>query len=269
MRRVAIEAPDDPRVSDYRAVREPDLVRGRGLFVAEGRVVVERLLAAGGFDVRSFLLSEAAVRALEPLIERYAPDVPVYVCSAAGLEQVAGFALHRGCLALVARPAPTEMSGVVSATRTLVIIEGVGNPDNVGAIFRNAAALDAAILLGPSCADPLYRKAIRTSMAATLTVPHAAVPAWPEGLDLVRAAGFDLWALTPHRDAVSLEDAMAAKSSRRVGLLVGAEGDGLTPAALDAADLRIRIPMADGADSINVAVATGIALYRLACARRA
>ena len=171
---VRISGADDPRVSAYRSVTDPELMRARGLFVAEGRLVVERLIAEGRYDIQSLLLSEAASRALEPALGALQPSVPVYVCQSPDFRGISGYDVHRGCLALSARPAPPLIDDVLAQARLVVVLEGVTNADNVGGVFRNAAAFgaDAVLLDGASC-DPLYRKAIRTSMAATLHVPFA------------------------------------------------------------------------------------------------
>ena len=186
-----IESIDDPRVAEYRAVRDAELARTRGLFVAEGRLVVERLIADGRYTLRSVLVSEAAREALAPALASMPGRVPIYVCRAADLRGITGFDLHRGCLALAERPAPVPAAALVAAARLVVALDGVGNADNVGGVFRNAAAFGVdAVLLGPTCCDPLYRKAIRTSMAATLRVPFARVDDWAAALALLRAAGF-------------------------------------------------------------------------------
>ena len=144
----------------------------------------------------------------------------------------------------------------------MLVLEGVNNPDNIGGLFRSAAAFGVdLVVLGPGCSDPLYRKAIRTSMAATLQVPFVAAGEWPAALSLLRAHGFRVMALTPAADAVPLDD--CPRDHPRLALLAGAEGDGLTPAAMAAADQRVRIPIADGTDSLNVTVAVSIALHRL------
>ena len=190
---VHVEGPNDPRVAAYRDIPEPELVRARGLFVAEGRLVVERLIEDGRCTIRSLLLSPAAHRSLEPMLTAIPPDTPVYVCEPRDFLGITGFDIHRGCLALAERPAPMATCEILRDARTLVILEGVTNADNVGGVFRNVAALGAdAVMLSPTCCDPFYGKAIRTSMAATLRVPFAIVDDWPGGLGDVRATGFTL-----------------------------------------------------------------------------
>jgi tRNA G18 (ribose-2'-O)-methylase SpoU len=256
----------DPRLALYRGVRDPELLRAHGAFVAEGRMVVRRLLTASRFRARSVLVTPAARAELGDILEALGPDVPVYVAGADLFSELTGFHVHRGCLAIGDRQGhDLAWRDGVRHARTVIVLERVGNPDNVGGVFRNAAALGAdAVLLSPGCSDPLYRKAIRTSMAATLTVPFAAAEPWPEALDGLRAAGFSIVALTPSSDAPDLADPAALPRRTRVALLLGHEGDGLSRDALARADHRARIPMMSGADSLNVATAAAIALYKLA-----
>jgi tRNA G18 (ribose-2'-O)-methylase SpoU len=183
----------------------------------------------------------------------------VYVVPPAVMNDVAGFNIHRGCLALARRPLPRTLADLALDTaQRLLVAEGVNNPDNIGSLFRNAAALGAdAVILGPDCADPLYRKAIRTSMAATLLVPWAEAAAWPHDLERVRAAGFAIAACTPAADATPVHD---VHWPARTAVLVGAERDGLSAEALARADLRVRIPMHGAMDSLNVATAAAVVL---------
>jgi tRNA G18 (ribose-2'-O)-methylase SpoU len=257
---------DDARVALYRGLRDGELSRSRELFVAEGRLVVRRILEDARYRVESMLVNAAALRDLEPAIATRGADVPVLVCDAEALEAIAGYDVHRGCLALVRRRPETPAGDVIDAAQTLVVLEAVSNADNVGGVFRNAAAFGAGgVLLSPTCCDPLYRKAIRTSMGATLRVPFARAGAdqWPGVLARVRAAGFTLVALTPREPSETLEAFAARPRAPRIALIVGTEGAGLTPAVEDAADYRVRIPIAADVDSLNLAVATGIALNEL------
>jgi tRNA G18 (ribose-2'-O)-methylase SpoU len=262
---VEVTGTGDPRLADYWTIPDPDLLRSRGLFVAEGRHVVRRLLASTRFRTRSLLLTPAAHRGLTDVLP-LVPDIPVFVVSQEAMNTVAGFNIHRGCLAAGERPPAQKWELVAAGARVVVALERVANADNVGGIFRNAAAFGAdAVLLGPGCADPLYRKAIRTSMGAALQVPFAAMDDWPADLRRLGALGFGLWALSPARDALPLRDVVAQRVSaaERIVLLVGHEGEGLSPAALEAADVRVRIPMSGGVDSLNVAASAAIALYEL------
>lgn len=192
--------------------------------------------------------------------------VPVYVVPQAVMNTVTGFNIHRGCLAIGERGTPLDWRRLTATARRVVVLERVANTDNVGAIFRNAAAFDVdAVLLGPDCADPLYRKAIRTSMAATLTIPFAHTAPWPEALRTLRGDGFQVIALTPCAQAQPVSGLLreARPTGARVALVAGHEGEGLTREAISACDTPARIPMTAGHDSLNVATAVAIALYEL------
>jgi tRNA G18 (ribose-2'-O)-methylase SpoU len=213
--------------------------------------------------VHSIAVTAPAAEALEAVLARAASRPPLHVCDAGELQAVTGFHFHRGCVALAERPRTLPIPDLTNATRVLAL-EGVGNPDNVGGLFRAAFALGVdALLLDPTSGDPFYRKAIRTSMAATLRLPFARVAAWPDGLDGVRRAGFEIAALTPASDAIALGE-FARSPHPRLLLAVGSEGAGLGAPMMRYADARVRIPIDDRADSLNVVVAAGIALQRLA-----
>jgi tRNA G18 (ribose-2'-O)-methylase SpoU len=259
-----LNGPLDPRVAEYRLLAEPELVRSRGLFVAEGRLVVRRVIDDGRYVVRSALVNGAAYESLKPQLDRLAHRASVYLCQPRDFPDITGHQIHRGCLALVERPVERSVESVLDGARRIVVLEGVTNADNVGGVFRNAAAFAAdAVLLSPATCDPLYRKAIRTSMAATLRIPFARVDAWPSGLEALRASGFVLAALTPRSPAVDL-DTFARTAPSKLAVVVGTEGEGLSEAAEAIADVRVRIPIVPDVDSLNLAVAVGIALYRLA-----
>jgi tRNA G18 (ribose-2'-O)-methylase SpoU len=254
---------DDPRVADYAKVGDPVWLRAHGLFVAEGRLVVGRLIDARRFDIESLLVTSAALKSLGDAIEML--ECPVYVITPAALESLTGFDFHRGCLALARRPMAEPSLDSLAASDRLLALEGVGNPDNVGGLFRVAAAFDAGgVLLDSASADPLYRKAIRTSMGAALRVPFTRVTPWPLGLNHFKRRGFQIAALTPQPLATPLATyAASLAADARVLLMLGAEGPGLTPVAFDMADARVRIPIAARVDSLNVVVAAGIALAAL------
>jgi tRNA G18 (ribose-2'-O)-methylase SpoU len=261
---IEIAAIDDSRLADYRAVARPESIRARGLFVAEGRLVVERLLGASQYVVRSLLLSRAAYASLEGSLTSLDTSVPIYVCRVDQFLGITGFNIHRGCLALVERPSGIPLGHILAAADLVVVLEEVVNADNVGGVFRNADAFGAGgVLLTPGCCDPLYRKAVRTSMAATLRVPFARLERWPAELAALRAHGFTLVALTPRAPGLTL-DQFEQRQPDRVALIVGAEGDGLQPSTEAAADFRVRIPIRPQVDSLNLSVASGIALSRLA-----
>lgn len=263
-----IDGPGDPRVALYRGMSDAELMKSSDVFVAEGRLVVTRVIEDGRYHVQSVLLNAAGLRDLASSLDRLPPDVPVHVCETGDFLGITGHDIHRGCLALAKRPPALGFDAVAGAARTLVVLEAVTNADNVGSVFRSAAAFGIdGVLLSPTCCDPLYRKAIRTSMAATLSVPFARVEPWPAGIEAIRSAGFTIVALTPREPSDTL-DAFAARqstdvSARRLALLVGTEGAGLTAAAEAAADVRVRIPIRSGVDSLNLAVAAGIVLQRL------
>lgn len=268
--RVRVAAVDDPRLDDFRIVSDPALMRDRGLFVAEGRRAVERLLASR-FRARSLLVIDGALEGLAPALaacgDERRPDV--YVADAAQLRLVTGFRFHRGCLALGERPRPgTQGAGLPRAApgRPLVVLEGVSDPDNVGSIFRNAAAFGAAgVVLSPTCADPLYRKAIRTSMGTTLQLPFRVAGDWPGVLARVRDDGARVIALTPLEPATEIEAFVrrGRGSAAGLALLLGNEGDGVSRDALDLCDERVRIDIEPAVDSLNVAHAAAIALQRI------
>jgi len=254
-----IDAANDPRLALYRGVRDPELLRSHGVFVAEGRLVVRRLLESSRFRARSLLVTSTARAELSDLLERLDETTPVYEADIDLFRQLTGFNVHRGCLAIGERPAPTPWRDVLRDARTVIVLEDVGNPDNVGGLFRAGAALGAdAVLLSPGCADPLYRKSIRTSMAATLTLAFASAEPWPGVLDDFRRDGVEVIALTPSGSR-TLEEIPRVP---RIALVAGHEGRGLSEGALARADRLVRIPMAPGADSLNVVTAVAIALHR-------
>ena len=260
---VRISGTDDPRVAAFRDVADHDRLRERGLFVAEGRLVVDRLIRDRRVEVRSLLLNGPAWRALEPALALLDESVTAFVCETQDFEALTGYNIHRGCLALASRPLPLTLHDLVANASSLVALEDVANADNVGGIFRNAAAFGVGGVLLSRCADPLYRKAIRTSMAATLRVPFSEATDWPSALGRLRACGFQILALTPSESALDLDDFVRSAHHERIALLLGAEGAGLTREAEEAADARVRIAIRPEVDSLNVAVAAGIALHRL------
>jgi len=266
IRVVVVDGADDPRVAGYRDIGDHDRLVAEGLFVAEGRLVVERIID-DRLPIRSLLLNRAALDALGPRLERLGHDTTTFVCATEDFEALTGYHIHRGCLALVERPAPRLLDDLLVRAKSLIVLEDVGNADNVGGIFRNAAAFGiGAVVLNHGCVDPLYRKAIRTSMAATLRVPFATVPfpdLWEAALRRVRAAGFQLVALTLRDDAVDLDEFAGLPRPGRLALLLGAEGPGLSADSEAIADARVKIAVTSAVDSLNVAVAAGIALHRL------
>jgi tRNA G18 (ribose-2'-O)-methylase SpoU len=265
---------DDQRFVDrdlYRIIGDDEQLRARGLFVAEGRFVVERLIQRQDRLVHSLLVNDAAYRALQSTCARLADDVTAFVCETRHFETFTGYNIHRGCLALAARPRQLAVEDVIRDARTLVLVEEVANGDNVGGIFRNAAAFGVdGVVLSRGCADPLYRKTIRTSMGAVMSVPFVIAAdddAWRSAIERVHRRGVQIVALTLDASATDIDTFVCSSRSDRVALLVGAEGGGLTVESQAAADVRVRIPIRADVDSLNVAVATGIALHRFAAPR--
>ncbi len=259
---VEVTTADDPRLGDYRDLRDVTLRRSleaeRGLFIAEGDKVVHRAVAAG-HRPRSFLLAR---RWLDPLADVLAawPSVPCYLVDETLAEQVTGFHVHRGALASMQR-APLPPVDQVLGGRRVVVLEDIVDHTNVGAIFRSAAALGFdGCLLAPRCADPLYRRAVKVSMGAVFSLPYARLPDWSGAVPLLSAAGLTTYALTPAPDAVHLD---IVQPARRLALLVGSEGSGLSQRWLRSADVRVRIPMTAGIDSLNVAAATAVVCWAL------
>ena len=257
---VPVIASDDPRLSDFRNLTDADVRPDRrGIVIAEGVNVVQRL-AASNYPVRAVFGVPERIDSLRPFLD--ALDVPAYAADKWLVSEVVGFRVTRGVLASASRPAPREVSGLLATARRMAVLESLNDFENLGALFRNAAAFGVdAVLLDPQCADPLYRRSVRVSMGHVLQVPFAVLPGrWPSSLSLVRAAGFELLALTPDASAEPLR---AVRPPDRWAVLLGAEGPGLSADALAAADRRVRIPMADGVDSLNVATAAAVAFAHL------
>lgn len=260
---VDVDDPADPRLDDFRDLnsidRRPDLPSGKGLVIAEGVLVVQRMLASR-FHPRAMLGTDRRLRELAADLE--ATDAPYYRASAEVMADVVGFHLNRGVLAAAARPGELTIDAVLDGARTVAVLEGVNDHENLGSIFRNAAGLGVdAVVFGSGCADPLYRRAVRVSMGHALLVPYAWAGTWPADLYRLRDRGFRLLAMTPDPAAATLAEAMTAIGDERVAIMVGAEGPGLTETAMRAGDLRVRIPMSRGTDSLNVATAAALAFY--------
>ena len=283
---VRVDALDDDRLADYRDLNEP-AVRRRleaelGIIVVEGRVSV-RVLLDSGIRIRSLLVDDHQVRLAVALVDAVrSRGAPVFVVPRDRMADLVGFRLHRGVVAVADRPPEGDVDHLLAGAvdqasagggRGLVaVLEGLNDPENIGALFRNAAAFGVAgVLLDPTCSDPLYRRSVRVSAGHALRVPFARLDPWPQGLDRVRSAGFVVCALAPHADRGSpvslhhlrgqLDRAVAGDDGAAV--VVGAEGTGLSSAALDAADVVVSIPMAHGVDSLNVATAAAVAFDRL------
>lgn len=260
---VRIDDPADPRVAAFMNIQERDLTGREGLFIAEGKVPV-RILAspASRCGVRALLLAEGRAASMADVIAALGPSVPTYVASQAVLDGVAGFALHRGVLALGETPPLQDPSALLDQLpeRALVLaVSAVGNHDNIGGLFRNAAALGAdAVLLDDRCCDPFYRKAIRVSAGAVLTTPFARARSVGALVESLQGRGFEVLAMTPSAAA----DLTSLRRAPRTAVLVGSEGPGLDPAVI-ARCRPVAIPMAGGFDSLNVATSAAIALHNL------
>ena len=273
MQRLAVDDASDVRLDGFRGLRDPDLRRSvearDGLVGAEGVGVVGRLARSPYPVVAVAVLPDREEAVLAELdgVEGL-DDVPLLVVEREVLDAVVGFPVHRGVLALGGRRPPTSIGALGDDVRTVVVLEECNDHENMGAIARTARALGAAaMVLSPRCADPLYRRSVRVSMGEILRLPLVACSGWPAAIGELQAAGFTVLALTPAPDAVDL-DAVAVGPDDRVAVLLGAEGPGLSDAAMAAADRRVRIPIRGGVDSLNVGHAAAVALHHVAAVRR-
>jgi tRNA G18 (ribose-2'-O)-methylase SpoU len=259
--RVEVTDPADPRVGDYVDLTSPRARQrfeaGRGIVIAEGTILVRWLLQTGR-SIRSVLLAPGRVDGLSDALAARA-DVRLLVAGPRVLERIAGFPVHRGVLAAVDRPPAPRVGELLATTGPLLALEDLTDHENLGAIFRNAAAFGVTgVLLSPRSADPYYRRAVRVSMGHVLSVPFTTLAPWPDALADVRDAGFSLIALTPAGDTT-----LGEPLPQRVAFMLGAEGAGLSASADALAHRRVRIPMAGDVDSLNVATAAAVALYEL------
>jgi tRNA G18 (ribose-2'-O)-methylase SpoU len=261
---VEIDDPGDPRLADYRDLRDVQLRKSleaeHGLFIAEGEKVVRRAVEAG-HPVRSFLMAPRWLEGLADVLDR--SDASCYVLAESLAEQVTGFHVHRGALASLARTPLLSVDQVLEHARTVVVCEDLVDHSNVGSIFRSAAALGVdAVLLSPRCADPLYRRSVKVAMGAVFAVPWTRLPDWYDALPMLTGRGFTTIALTLTDGAVALEEAVHGR--QQVALVLGSEGHGLSSRWQQSADLRAVIPMRAGVDSLNVAAASAVACYVVA-----
>ncbi|WP_051232551.1 TrmH family RNA methyltransferase [Acidipropionibacterium thoenii] len=266
---LTIDDPSDPRLADYLSLRDVNLRKSleaaEGLFIAEGAKIIRRA-AEAGYRPRSYLLAPRWIEGLKDLLD--AVDVPVYVVSEALAEQVTGFHVHRGALASMERQTRWTQADLMAADR-LVVCEDIVDHTNVGAIIRCAAGLGwDGVLLAPRAADPLYRRAIKTSMGTVFALPWARLSDWAQGLESLKEHGFTVAAMALSEDSVSIDEFAAelADRPRKVALLMGTEGAGLSSHWISQADVVVRIPMAHGVDSLNVAAAAAVACYALGAA---
>ncbi|MCV7280655.1 RNA methyltransferase [Mycolicibacterium flavescens] len=263
---IDVADPADPRLDDFRDLnsvdRRPDLPTGKGLVIAEGVLVAQRMLASR-FVPRALMGTDRRLEELRANLSGV--PAPYYRVSADVMAEVVGFHLNRGVLASASRAPELSVAEVLDHARTVAVLEGVNDHENLGSIFRNAAGLGVdAVVFGTGCADPLYRRAVRVSMGHALLVPYAWARTWPADLELLRDRGFRLLAMTPAPTSRTLAEAMGDVGDAPVAILVGAEGPGLTEHTMRAADARVRIPMARGTDSLNVATAAALAFYERA-----
>jgi tRNA G18 (ribose-2'-O)-methylase SpoU len=261
---IEIDDVSDDRLADYRDLTDVALrtkTEGpNGLFIAEGARVIERAIATG-YRLRSVVMTPQWLERTAPSLA--GSDATVYVAPEPVLHALTGFHVHRGALASVHRLPLPDIGSVLAGARRIALVENLVNHTNLGAIFRCAAGLGIeAVVLSPSSADPLYRRSVRVSMGAVFTLPYARAISWPADIHAIRAAGFTVAALTPAPGAVSLDDVDVAGLGR-IAVLIGTEGDGLSPEAVAAADLAVRIPMSAGVDSLNVAAAASVAFWQL------
>ena len=258
----------DPRVSDYTGLTDTQLRRRRepaeGLYIAESTKVLRRAIDAG-HTPRSFFLTDKWLPTLEDILARF-PEVPAYVGTEAVLEEITGFHLHRGALAAMNRPAPLRLDEVLQDARRIAVLEDMVDHTNLGAVFRSAAALGVdAVLVTPRCADPFYRRAIRVSMGTVFQVPWVRLESWPGSIETLRESGFLVAALALERDSIELQQ-LSQRNPDRLALILGTEGEGLSPETLEHSDLTVRIPMNPAVDSLNVAAAGALAFWE--CRRR-
>ncbi|TAK69628.1 MAG: RNA methyltransferase [Actinomycetota bacterium] len=262
---IGVQDRDDPRLSDFTGLTDVAARQRRepadGIFIAEGEKVIARTVAAG-YRVRCVLTEQRWLPGLRNCLGN--SDIDVYVADETLLRSITGYRVHRGALASVARRPLPAVPDLVTGARRLVVLEDLVDHTNVGAVFRSAAALGTdAVVISPQCADPLYRRSIKVSMGASLTLPWTRSTAWPADLDLLRQSGMELLALTPDAAAEPLDAVARELSAMPLALLVGTEGDGLTSATLARCTRRVRIPMAGGIDSLNAAAAAAVACWEL------
>jgi tRNA G18 (ribose-2'-O)-methylase SpoU len=262
---IPIDDPLDPRLADYATedprTRRRDIERAAvagGFLICEGPLVVRRLLQSRA-RIRSLLLTPTRLAGLRDVIDQV--EAPVYLAPPAIVEQAVGYSFHRGALAAADRPAQPPLDELLAGARVVAVVEDVVDHENLGSIFRNAAAFGVdAVLMSPRTCDPYYRRCVRVSVGHVLTLPHGRLEPWPGGLQRVAEAGFTLAALTPDEDATPIE---SFRPDGPVALLLGTEGPGLTDGAFAHAPAQVRIPMAGEVDSINVAAASAVAFYEL------
>lgn len=258
---IRISDPGDTRIAAYRDIRERDLVGRQNRFVAEGKVVLRVLADQERFACESVLVLEKKLPGLEPILESLPPNTAVHIATQDVIDKIAGFHLHRGILAIGRHNAPEEPSAILGQLpqrAVVLLLSGISNHDNIGGIFRNAAAFDAAaVMLDRQCSDPLYRKAIRVSVGAVLKVPFCRVESVRQAIGLLSQNSFETWSLSPAGKCSIASCAFSA----RTAFILGTEGEGLSQEILETTN-SLQIPISGGFDSLNVATASAIALHR-------
>lgn len=274
------QVPNDPRIEPYRNQRDAWLKASHNpnatdqpakdpLFISEGSLVLQHHINSP-YPLHSVLIDQSKIKSHAPLLDQVPPEVPIYTAPRQTLDQITGYPIHRGLLAAGHRIPTPPLTQLLNNARALVILEDLANHDNLGSVFRSVAALcgtGVPILLSPQCCDPLYRKALRVSMGHALTIPFTQIQnqsEWITTLTTITNAGYKTLALTPAPDAIDINDLTKNTTpDTKYALLLGAEGPGLTQQAMDASDLRVKIPLASSADSLNISVAAAVALHRL------
>lgn len=268
---ITIESADDPRIAEYVGLTDVALrtkiEQPAGIYMAESQNVIRRALAAG-HRPRSFLMEERWLEAMRAEISAH-PELPVFVAASEVLDSITGYHLHRGPLAAMHRPDMPSVANVLAGARAglgarrVVVLEDIVDHTNVGAAIRSAAALGMdAVLVTPRCADPLYRRSVRVSMGTVFQLPWTRIEPWPAGIAQLRELGFTVAALALSDDSISLDE-LAADPPEKLALVLGTEGDGLSARTVAGADIVVRIPMAHGVDSLNVAAAGAVAFWAL------
>lgn len=254
---IGITGPDDPRIADYLELSDPQARARRErdeFFIVEGPIAIERLVASR-LTIRSVLLTDKAHRRLAATLAGI--DAPVYVTTSEVMNEIAGFDIHRGAVASATRQPLGDLDHIIATAHTIAVLEGLNDPENLGAIARSALALGVdGLIVDPTCIDPLYRRTVRVSMGAVLFLPIARAPQWPQVIEDLARRGFETWAMTPDPAA---SDLWSMPSPQRLALVFGAEGAGLGEGALAACSARVRIDIDDHADSLNVAAAAAVA----------
>ena len=259
---IHIRSSDDERIAAYRNIKDAQLQKREGLFLVEGKQVVRRLLMESRFPIHSVLVLDKQLDHIRDLINFDSCTFPVYLADSNVMNDIVGFDFHRGIIALGERNPLPPVTEVIGKARTLVLLEGVTNPDNIGSIFRNAAGLGAGgLIIDSSCADPLYRMATRVSIGTSLIMPWTRAENWGDTLNFLREEGFTLIGMTPNKSATEFSELLP--KPKKWALVLGAEGPGLSQSSLEKCDILLKLRMTRNVDSLNVATAAAIGMYQL------